>query len=175
MSDWPPHVDACKNCTGDPGRYAHGSGEYCNRCYRLLKHVKEVQGWDRSRRETLKRIPKNGIVGSAGLINDHDTDEQFEICRQKNINQLRARLAILRRREEIRRHEVEVTGLDLEQKFGEILRLIRPKAVYQRKVSFPHYASYLADQFDEPHRRVIYSLLEEIIEQAPWQGVRGVW
>jgi hypothetical protein len=176
MSDWPSYVEACKNCTGEPSRYAHGSGEYCNRCYRLRKHIKDVQGWDRNRRETLKRIPKHGMydpaVGyrdSTALINDDDTDEQFEICRKKNIRQLRERLALLHHREAIRRREVSVTGGDLEDKFRELLHLIR------RKVSYPNYGTYLSTQFDEQRRRVIYALLEEIIEQAPWQGVRGVW
>jgi hypothetical protein len=181
MSEWPPHVEACKNCTGESVRYAHGSGEYCNRCYNLLKRIKDVQGWDRSRPETLKWIPiyktygADGRPNSSVLFTNSLTDNQFEACRKNYIRKIEARLVLLRYREEIRRHEVEVNGLKLEETFSEILRLIRPTAFYQGKVSFPSYANYLADQFDEPQRRVIYALLEEVIEQVPWQGVRGVW
>jgi hypothetical protein len=172
MSDWPRHVEACKECTGEPGRYAHGSGEYCNRCYRLLKYIKDVQGWDRNRRESLKHIPKHGTVGSNTTYRDSTTllydcipDEEFEAVREKTIVILKKRLALLRYREEIRRHEIEVTGLRLEEKFAEVLHLVR------RSGSFPRYASYLTDEFDERQRQIIYALLEEIIEQVPWQGV----
>jgi hypothetical protein len=135
----------------------------------LLKHIRDVRGWDRSRRDTLKRIPKNGTVGSTGLINDNDSDEQFEVCRRKNIERLEARLALLRYREQVRRRELEVTGSALEDKFRDLLGLIR------RGVSYPYYGDWLETQFSEAQRRIIYALLEGIIEQSPWQGVRGVW
>jgi len=31
-------------------------------------------------------------------------------------------------------------------------------------------ASYLSEKFDERERRVIYALLEQILEQRPWRG-----
>jgi hypothetical protein len=172
MSDWPEHIEACKNCTGEPSRYAHGARGYCNRCYRVIKHIEDVQAWNRSRRETLKRIPKDGMfdpaVGyskSTRLSTDSLTDQEFEIYRKEHIRQLKRRLGLLRYREEIRRHEVPVDAWSLEQKFAELLHLIRPKA------ECPRNASYLNRHFNETERRVIYALLEEIIEQAPWGGI----
>jgi hypothetical protein len=172
MTDWPPDIEACKNCTGEPSRYSYGARGCCNRCYRLMKRIDEVRAWNRGYPATLKRIPKDGsfdpAVGyskSTRLITDGLTEEQFEICREEHIRQLGRRLELLRSQEEIRRHEVPVDAWSLEQKFAQLLRLIR------RKAEYPHNASYLNMHFSESERRVIYALLEEIIEQAPWHGI----
>jgi hypothetical protein len=165
---WPEHVEACANCRGEPSRHAYGARGYCNRCYRVIRHIERVQTWNRSDRETLKGIPKDGLfdptVGyhrSTRLITDSCTDAEFEIVRQECIRQLERRLARLCGREEIRRHEMPVDAWRLEQKFAELLHLIRPKGQYPRN------ASYLSHHFNEAERRVIYGLLEEIIEHAP--------
>jgi len=172
MSDWPAYVEACKNCTGEPSRYAYGARGYCTHCYRIIKYIEDVRDWNRGCHATLKRIPKDGsfnpAVGyskSTRLMTDSFTDEQFEICREEHIRQLERRLDLFRYREEIRRHEVPVDALSLEQKFAELLHLIR------RKAEYPRNASYLNAHFNEAERRVIYALLEEIIEQAPWHGI----
>src|SRR5208282_109747 len=156
------------NCTGEPVRYPYGARGHCNRCYRLIKRIEDVQLWNRGDRATLKGVTKHGMfdpaVGyrkSTRLTTDGLTDQQFEVFRAEHIGQLKHRLALLRHREEIRRHEVPVDALSLEQKFAEVLHLVRKNAKY------PMNASYLADYFDEDKRRVIYALLEEIIEQAP--------
>jgi hypothetical protein len=160
MYDGAKNAEACANCTGEPERYAHGAHGYCVRCYGLMRRIKETQAWNRDRPETLKRIAKNWLAGRA------ITDEEFEICRQEHIRQLTHRLALLRHREEIRRCEVSVDALELEHKFGQLLRLVR------RKAQYPHHASYINENFNENERRVIYALLEEIIEQVPWRGIR---
>jgi hypothetical protein len=172
MADWRSDIEVCRNCTGGSVRYSYGARGYCGRCYRLIKRIEDVRAWKRSRPATLKRIPKDGsfdpAVGynkSTRLITDGFTDEQFEICREEYTRQLERRLELLRHQEEIRRHEVPVDAWTLERKFAQILRLIRPKAEY------PLNASYLNMHFDEATRRVIYALLEEIIEHAPWRGV----
>ncbi|MGO8846642.1 MAG: hypothetical protein ACLQFI_15160 [Methylocella sp.] len=172
MSDWPQNVEVCKNCTGEPSRYAYGACGYCSRCYRLIRHIKDAQTWDRSRRETLKQIPKDGTVDlavgysrSSQLMTDKLTDEQFEIWRGETISQLERRLSLLRHREEIRRCHVPVDALTLERKFAELLHLVR------RKAEYPSNASYLNTHFNEKERRIIYALLEEIIEQTPWHGM----
>jgi hypothetical protein len=74
-------------------------------------------------------------------------------------------LKLLRRREEIRRYDLPIDPMDLEDKFRELQRLVRLKTEYPRK------ASYLKQHFDETQRRVLCSLLEEIIELVPWRGI----
>jgi hypothetical protein len=92
-------------------------------------------------------------------------DREFARYQKRIIQQLKRRFNLLRYREEIRHRTVPVTPLMLELKFAEILRLIRPKAKY------PQNASYLNRHFNEEERRVIYALLEEIIEQNHWHGI----
>lgn len=172
MAEWPLDVEACRNCTGDSERYSYGARGYCNRCYRIIKRIEDVRAWNRSRPETLKGIAKDGLVDpdvgysrSTRLMTDSLTEVQFEIFREEHIRQLRRRLDLLRHRERIRRRDVPVDAGDLEQKFAELLHLVR------RKANYPHNASYLGKHFNEEERRVLYALLEEIIEQAPWRGI----
>jgi hypothetical protein len=112
-----------------------------------------------------------GTNESTGLCTDHLTDQQFEIYRHEILQQLKQRLRRLHHREEIRRHEIPVDALTLEYKFGELCRLVRPRAEYPRN------ASYLNKHFNEEERRIIFALLEEIIEQHYWRGIQwsGVW
>lgn len=168
MADWPQGIEACTNCTGGPVRYSYGARGHCNRCYKLIKRMEAVQAWDRSNPATLKGIPKDGLfdpaVGygsSTRLTTDGLTNEQFEVFREDSICQIKQRLALLHHREEIRRHEVPVDALQLEEKFAQVLRLVR------RRAGYPRNASYLNANFNEVERRVIYALLEEIVEQAP--------
>ena len=98
-------------------------------------------------------------------MTDHYNDDEFEIVRQQYIRQYRARLNLFRHREEIRRREMPVDALQLEEQFSRLLHLIRPKAKY------PMNANMLGQHFDEAQRRVIYALVEEIIEKAPWNGI----
>jgi hypothetical protein len=163
---WPTHVHACANCTGR--EHAYGARGYCSRCYRLIKLLEDVKCWNLTNRKTLRRIPKSGtrpLLPGRELITDGYSAEQFETYRQNCIDKLKRRLDLFRRREEIRRLEVPVSGLDLEYKFAELLRLVRPRADY------PRIATYLAHHFDGTQRRVIYALLEEIVEQTPWRGI----
>lgn len=102
---------------------------------------------------------------STRLVTDGLNDNEFARYQKRMILGLRRRLSELHHREEIRRQEAPVTPLMLEQKFAELLRIVR------RKAQYPQNASYLNMHFNEEERRVIYALLEEIIEQAPWRGV----
>jgi hypothetical protein len=162
--DWPKHVDACANCTCGPSQQRpYGRCGYCACCYRLCKYIQDVQLWNR---ETLKHIPKSGHRPPA-FTNGY-SDEEFEACRRNSIEQLKRRLDLLLHREEIRRHEVPVSALDLEKKFAEIAKLLR---VVRSKAEYPQNATYLGSHFGEAERRVIYALLEEIIEKVPWRGI----
>jgi len=170
MRYWPKGITACINCTGDADRYSYGANGLCGRCYELTRRIEQAESWDRQQPQTLKRVPLSGIIdpaslGSRGNITDHYTNADFEVFRRAHIRQFQRRLERLRLRESIRRHEISVDGLSLEGKFGQLLRLLRPGARY------PMNASYLNQEFNEHERRVIYALLEEVIEQIPWRGV----
>jgi hypothetical protein len=168
MSKWPRNVGTCMTCTGSADRYAYGSGGNCRRCYVRLKRIKEAQGWDRNNQASLKGFPdslrylvQQPEPPRVALVPDEVNAAEFQAYQKSFVQRQRLQLNTLRRREEIRRLEIKVEPLDLEYKFAEVLHLLRPKAQY------PKYASLLADQFDEAQRRLIYALLEEIIEQVP--------
>lgn len=135
MSNWPKHIDACLNCTGESNLYAHGACGYCRRCNEVLSRIKVIKAWDRSKPATLKWI------GSDSMICTRYTDEEFEIVRNQCLNQLRQRLRRFRLQAESRRHEIQVDGLALEEKFKRILKLARPDARQ------PMNANYFNDQF----------------------------
>jgi len=170
VTGWPINVEACANCTGT--EYAYRGRGYCSRCYYLIRYIEDVDAWDRSRRDTLKHIAKDGVFdpaigyrNSTQLITDSLTDDEFARYQKRVIRQLRRRLHLLRHREEIRRREIPVSALMLERKFAELLRLVR------RSAQYPRNASHLNFHFNDGERRIIYALLEEIIEQAPWRGI----
>lgn len=171
MADWPKDLDACINCTGDACSYAYGARGLCRRCYYITKYVQDVRAWDRKRHSTLKRISKDGMCDPADrhranrLVTDGLPDDEFARYQKRILRQLKDRLNLLRHREEIRRCAVPISPLSLERKFAEMLHLIKPKAKY------PGNANYLNKHFSEQERRIIYALLEGIIEQVPWHGI----
>jgi len=170
MLDCYPSPEICKNCTCEQVRYPGGARGYCRRCYDLIRRIKTYRNWDRRDRRTLTRIPKAGWYDYDNKLRPRSeienlSDSDFEIYRQGHIQQIADRLRLFRYREEVSRHEFPVDGLTLEEKFAELLRLIRRKAEYPRR------ASYLAQHFNEQQRRIIYALLEEVIAQAPWLGI----
>jgi hypothetical protein len=178
MSDWPIGVETCDRCTGSAHRYRHGARGNCVRCNEILKHLQRVAAWDTSRPETLKGISDDGTViesrqrtgkryvKAGRLATDALTPEQFERFRAEHVRQLEARLDLLRRREQIRRHEVPVSGLDVEDKFKQILGRLHGVR-RQNLTDYPQNANEVNDNFNDSQRRVLYALLEEIIEAPP--------
>jgi len=127
--------------------------------------IEKLRAWERSRPETTpKGIPTWGRGGR--LITDNYTEERFESLRQSCIQQLESRLDLLRRRERIRRYELPVPGYCLEQKLGELLSL-----VLRRRAEYSRIAYFLTETFTDEQRRIIYALLEQIVEQVPWRGI----
>ena len=55
MADWPKDVEACMNCTGESVRYPYGARGHCNRCYRLMKRMEDVQLWNPKRPRNSER------------------------------------------------------------------------------------------------------------------------
>lgn len=165
MSDWPRNVDTCGRCTGSAVRYRYGARSNCARCHDILQRLARARAWNPDQRESLKGIPSAGYVGVDRLITDGLTSKQFERYRENHILQLESRLDLLRRREQIRRREFPVSGLEIEQKLGQILRCMR--GVRRRSVEYYRQtASEICDTFDDSQRRVLYALLEEIVENV---------
>jgi hypothetical protein len=143
-----------------------------------LKYLQRVAAWDTSRPETLKGISDDGTViesrqrtgkryvKAGRLATDALTPEQFERFRTEHVRQLEARLDLLRRREQIRRHEIPVSGLDVEDKFKQILGRLHGVR-RQNLADYPQNANEVNDNFNDSQRRVLYALLEEIIEAPP--------
>lgn len=160
MSNWPKNVDACLSCTGSADRYPHGARGHCVRCNDLLLYIRHVRAWNQNQPETLKRIADASRY----------TDDQLEIIRAEHLRQLEARLALFRLREQIRGLEFPVSGLDIEEKFQKVLGLM--SGIRRRdRVRYPQNASYISQHFDADQRRVLYALLEEVIEMVPWRGI----
>ena len=182
MSNWPKNIDACVSCTGSADRYPHGARGNCARCNDILRHIRHVKAWDRNRPETLKHIPDDGtriqsaqrsgpkFIKTGRLMTVAFSAAQFEKVRAEYLRQLERRLALFRSREEIRRLEFPVRGLEVEEKFQQLLALMR--GVRRRdRVAYPQNASYINHHFDAAQRRVLYALLEEVIELVPWRGI----
>jgi hypothetical protein len=151
MKRWPKSRKVCKNCGCDPSRRDYGSNGYCCRCSKLIQRLSKVKDWNREHPDASRHIPF-GV-----------TDEEFEIWRIEVIGQLETLLRWLRRREEL--YTGHVSGKDIEDQLGRILRRILPKADYPRD------ASVITHHFNKEHRSVIYKLLDEIEEQVPWEGL----
>jgi hypothetical protein len=160
-STWPASCDRCRNCKCGPTRRAYGSHGYCRLCYRMIKAIAALKAWDRAKPETFDRVPKSAQSDS---VRSDFSEEEFEMWRADHIRQAEARSECLRFREEKRRGEVAVDGIDLEQKFSRLLHAVRLKA----KLS--SMAHFLIETFNEEQRRALYMLLDEIEEQIPWRG-----
>lgn len=182
MSDWPKDTKACVSCTGSSRSYGHGARGACVRCNDIMTYIRQVKAWDRSRPETLKHFPddgtrvasndrsKNQFVKTGRLMTEGYSVEQFEKVRAEYIRQLERRLALLREREQIRRCEFPINGLDVEDKFRQLLVCVR--GVRHHAIdNYPHNASYINKNFDDRQRRILYALLEEVIESVPWRGM----
>ena len=161
MSDWPHDIDACVSCTGSAERYRHGARGRCVRCDGIMRYVSQVKAWDINRPETLKRISKP--------YRSSTDAEQFEKVRDEYIRQLEERLVLLRQREWIRRCEFPVRGLDIEDKLKELLRVCGVPR--RERTKYPQKASHINSHFNDAQRRILYALLEEVIELVPWRGV----
>jgi hypothetical protein len=178
MSNWPKNAQACASCTGSPERYPHGARGNCARCYTIMRYIRDVKAWNRNKPETLKHIPEDGtrveshgrLVRTGRLLTAIYNAEQFEKVRREYIRQLEGRLALFLLREQIRRCEFPVQGLDIEEKREQLLTAMR--GVPRRtRANYPANASHINLHFDEAQRRVLYALLEEVIECAQWRGI----
>ena len=86
------------------------------------------------------------------------SSEQFDQFKQAYISWMSRRLGELRVAEEMRAGKLE--PLDLEDKFGDALRLLNRRAVQPRN------ASFLAQRFDKKQMGIIFSLLDDMIDAS---------
>jgi hypothetical protein len=151
MKYWPKRVERCANCGCASDRRGYGGRGYCCRCYRLIRRIEEIKGWDQEYLENLKR--------SHGF-----SDEEAKIWQEECVDQLEGRLAWLHGREE--RYQGNVEGIDIEYQLGRILRLVGQKADY------PRHASVFDYNFSKEQLGLIYRMLDVIEESIPWEGPR---
>ena len=156
MSEW--DIDACLSCGGSASRYRHGARGDCARCHAIKVYIKQVREWDRTKPATLKHVPDDGFrvestdrskrrfVKTGRLITDSCSSEEFEKIRAECIRQLESRLHLLHTRESIRRRELPVRGLDVEEKLRQVLCHMRGVRRRDRK-QFPHLANEVNTHF----------------------------
>jgi len=155
MAAWPIRHESCANCKCSAGYRPYGGRGYCSRCFYLVKLIEDVNAWNRTRSETLRRLDR--------LVADNLSDDEFEIVRKDFVRQAKARLFCLHVRQMRRNGELAVEGLEIEHKLGKLLSFLRPKAEY------PRHATHIGTHFGE-ERRVLYGLLDDIEEHVPWRG-----
>jgi hypothetical protein len=154
---WPNRYGQCVNCGCPPTYRPHGSRGYCGFCHGMGKRIAELKAWDRTQPAAVGGCLEPSMV-------DLYTEEEIEVFRQEYVRQGEERLADLRSRQRMRRGEVPVDGVALEHKFTRLLEAVR------RKAKPSHNADYLAQQFGEEQRRILFVLLDDIEEQIPWRG-----
>jgi hypothetical protein len=124
----------------------------------MVKRIAELKGWDPTRPVVIK-----GCSLDPSIIDSY-TAEEIEIFRQEYVRQAEERLAELRTRQQMRKGRVSVDGEALERKFARLLSEVRRNAKPVRN------AHYLAQQFGEEQRRILFVLLDDIEEKIPWRG-----
>ncbi len=92
-------------------------------------------------------------------------DAEFALFKNAYLSWLIRQIGLLKVIEERRSGRLE--ALDLEYKFGDVLKLLDHKA------SWLPIATYLAHQFDKQQMAVIYSLLDDLIDASVLNFDRG--
>ena len=146
---WPKRVERCANCGCDSERRNYGGRGYCCRCYRLIRRIEEIKGWDQAYLENLKR--------SHGF-----NDDEAKIWQDECVDQLEGHLAWLQGREE--RYQGNVNGIQIEYQLGRIQHFIR------RNVDYPRLATVIDNSFNREQLGLLYRLLDKIEESVPWEG-----
>ena len=160
MPKWPLKVEACSSCTGSKTEYSYGGRKMCVRCYKLSRRIDDADnvtmGTDLSQCVDFRCA--------------HNIDEnQRSIWRDCVKTQIRRKMKYLRAYEQYRRLEIQVSGLDIEEKIDGIANMLKYQALPR------HHANYFNDNLSESGRRVVYALLCEIYNkktQRPgWHAV----
>ena len=151
MSIWPVSVLACESCGCPPDRRSYGSRGYCRRCLYYVERREAAKGW---RFEEPSTYAKFTVTDALSRLEQ----EKFEAFRRGYLRGLQQELGYLVERERCRSGKLE--NLDLEYKFGELRKLAKSRTPQPRN------ASFLSTCFSVEEMAVIYTLLDEITEEA---------
>ncbi len=154
MPTWPKDVDECKNCGSSAERRSHGGRGYCFRCYYFIRRREVAEKWIYKDIQSLGRFISDPYATNLMRYSEED----FSEFKQTYVAWLKRQIRILKGREESRNGQLE--ALDLEYKFGEVLKLLN------RKARWPQNASFLAHYFNKQQMAVIYSQLDNLIEMS---------
>jgi hypothetical protein len=155
---WPDKYRQCENCGCAPTFRRYGNRGYCSPCNGMVKRIAELRSWDPTRPTVIQ-----GCLLKPSVV-DHYGEDEIEIIRQEYIRQGEERLSDLRMRNSMRKGEVPVDGVALRDEFARVLGAVRQKS--QPSL----HADYLAEVFGEEQRRVLFIVLDDIIEQILWRG-----
>jgi hypothetical protein len=153
---WPVKYKNCQNCGCDSERRSYGANGYCNRCNSLIKRIKERENWNRTTAKFLSQADQNRL-----------TDKEFEHWRKIDIQQLKTQLQSLKDQEDRRQGRTLIGGYEIEMQLAFLMRHIQRGRVYNRKVTYPQYASYIESCFNSEQIRVLYELLNNVTEHIP--------
>lgn len=150
VKNWSNKYDKCQNC--GTVRFNHIAKGYCKRCYALIKQLEQVNCWDLSSPQTLKRYPRNVIF--------HRQDV-FKKIKKGYVLQIKKRLVFLKTKEESLSEPVY--GVDIEHQLQRIAKLCYVK----NKRLFHGRANYIDHNFNKKQKKILYKLLNEIEENIP--------
>ncbi len=169
--EWSRDFACCQNC--GTTRRKHRRRGLCGLCAYASQQIKLAKGWDRSRRETLKGIPRSGTIEidpnwrrrpRVLLFSDGWDAEQFERFRKAWIAEFRLRLTDLKVREQHRGGR-NVDGLTVEYHLRRLVGLIRRK----KAGKFYCWATPLTRKFGRKGLVELYRIVDDIIEEIPWK------
>ena len=141
---------ACINCSTT--RYKHKARGYCLRCYAIVRKIKLIKTWKLSNPKSLKDCPID--------VNRFSLD-RFAKFKTLYIKELDNQLEHLKVKEEQLFGSIE--GIDIEMQLTHIVSRVK----IRNKNLFFHTANSFDHQFDEKQKKIIFQLLNEIIENLP--------
>lgn len=152
--DWSKKYDKCINC--GTVRFRHKSRGYCTRCYTPIKKLKDVEKWNFEKPETLISYPKEPTF---------QREEVFHKIKKGFNKQYNRRLDELKYNEEYLKRDI--TGHDLEFKIREVAKLCGVDG----SLLFYGKANSFNSDFNDNQRKLLYKLLQSIIENKKWKGI----
>ena len=154
MSFWPLNRDECSGCHCSANRRRYGARGYCYRCYYFVQRLEAATGWIFEKPKALGKFVPEAWVSYISEL----SKERFELFKSAYISTIKRELGRLRITE--RKRAGEISSLDLEYKFGEVLKLLSRNSLQPRN------ASFLAAMFNREQLSTIYSLLDDMMDAS---------
>ncbi|MFA6973485.1 MAG: hypothetical protein WC238_01950 [Parcubacteria group bacterium] len=144
----------CENCESD--RFEIKARGLCKRCYPLVRKIETINKWRFSKPETLKYYPKESLV-----YNEKD----FKKIKSGFLEQFKDRLVHFKTIEIILNGEIH--GKNIIPLFQRISKLSG-----NRNSDFLWHQEDLFDHnFTPEQNKIIYKILNEIVESISWKGI----